>query len=78
MKQSVSDHKPAIDRLNKTGGVLLKLVGDDDAERIRELMDQDNSRFDGIKTDIRERTNTLDEALQQTSEVMHYESGNFY
>ena len=69
LKQDVADHKPQIDRLNKTGAALLKLVGEEDAEKLQEMMESDTARFDGIKNAIRERSNSLDEALQQTSEV---------
>ena len=33
--QSVQDHKPVLDRLNKTGGALLRLIIEDDAYRIQ-------------------------------------------
>ena len=65
----MADHKPVLDRLNKTGSALLKLVGDEDIEKLQELLDQDGAHFDRIKNGIRERSNSLDEALQQSSEV---------
>ncbi len=69
LKRDVNDHKPQIDRLVKTGSALLKLVGDEDVEKLQDMMETDSARFDGIKNAIRERSNSLDEALQQTSEV---------
>lgn len=69
IKHNIADHKPLLDRLNKTGSALLKLVDDDEAERLQELLDNDNARFEIIKNDVRERANSLDEALQETSEV---------
>ncbi len=69
MKQNIADEKPLLDRLNKTGSALRHLAGDEDAERLQGTLDDDNARFDAIKNSIRERSNSLDEALQQTSEV---------
>merc|ERR1711981_1128241 len=42
LMQSVQDHKPVIDRLNKTGGALLRLVIEDDAYRVQEIIESDN------------------------------------
>lgn len=69
VKQLVADSKPMVDRLNKTGSALLKLVGDENTERVQEIIDSDNNRFDTIKNSIREQTFELDQALHQTSEV---------
>ena len=70
LKQNIADHKPILDRLNKTGSALLHLVTEgDDAERLRSLIDDDNARFDAVKNSARERANALDEALQQAAEV---------
>lgn len=68
MKQKVADQKPVLDRLNKTGGALLKLVGDENQDQVQDTLETDSNRFDDIKNSIRERSNSLDEALQQTSE----------
>lgn len=69
LKQSVTDEKPLVDRLNKTGSVLVKLVGDEEAEKVHEILENVATRFDSLKNDVRERTNTLDDALLQTSQV---------
>ena len=69
LKQCAADMKPVADRLSKTGSALMKLVGDDEAERIRQVVDDSVSRFDRLKNDIRDRSNKLDDALQQMSEV---------
>jgi len=69
LKQEVSDHKPMLDRLNKTGLALLKLVGGKDNSVLQDLLDADNNKFDVIKNSIREKSNTLDDAFQQSSEV---------
>jgi len=61
--------KPVADRLSKTGSALMKLVSEDEAERIREVVDDLTSRFDSVKGVMRQRANKLDDALQQMSEV---------
>lgn len=47
----------------------MKLVGDEEAEKIHEILENVATRFDSLKNDVRERTNTLDDALLQTSQV---------
>jgi dystonin len=69
LKQSVADEKPAVDLLTKTGLALAKLVGEDDAEKIREIIDDMAARFDVVKNVVRQKSNALDEALQQTLQV---------
>jgi len=69
LKQCAADMKPVADRLSKTGSALMKLVADDEAERIREVVDDLTSRFDSVKNVMRQRANKLDDALQHMSEV---------
>ena len=69
LKQTIADSKPLQDRLNKTGSALLKLVGEEGQEKVQDIMDQDNQRFDTIRNGVRERTIDIEEAIQQTSEV---------
>ncbi len=75
LKQNIADHKPVLDRLNKTGSALRQLVdttggaGGEDSERLQSLIEDDNARFDAVKNSARERSNSLDEALQQAAEV---------
>merc|ERR1712061_276006 len=38
LMQSVQDHKPVLDRLNKTGGALLRLIVEDDADRVQDIV----------------------------------------
>ena len=71
LKQNIADHKQKVDKLNKMGSALVNLVGDGEVVQLQEVMDLDNMRFDDIKNGIRERTNTLDEALQQNCEVCY-------
>ena len=50
------------------GPVLANLIGEE-AQQLQDLIDADNERFNTIKSGVSERTNTLNEALQQSSEV---------
>ncbi len=70
LKQNIADRKPLVDRLNKTGLALLKLVGEENTGSLQDMIDDDNQRFAAIKNAGRERGNVLDEALQQSSEVI--------
>ena len=45
LMQSVTDHKPVLDRLNKTGGALLRLIIEDDAYRVQDIIETDNQRY---------------------------------
>jgi dystonin len=65
--QSVQDHKPVLDRLNKTGGALLRLVMEDDAYRVQDIIETDNQRYNAIKQSLRERQQALEEAMQECS-----------
>lgn len=66
--QSVADHKPLLDKLNKTGGALLKLVNDEDCAKIQDLLESDNQRYNQLKAELRERAQALEDALQETSQ----------
>ncbi|XP_059089195.1 microtubule-actin cross-linking factor 1-like isoform X2 [Tigriopus californicus] len=66
--QSVQDHKPVLDRLNKTGGALLRLVVEDDAYRVQDIIENDNQRYNAIKVGLRERQQALEEAMQECSQ----------
>lgn len=66
--QSIGDHKPLLDKLNKTGGALLKLINDEDASKIQDILESDNSRYNSLKSGFRERGQALEDALQETSQ----------
>lgn len=69
MKKDVADYKPVIDRLNKTGSSLVQLVSPDAAQDIQDKLDDDNKRVDNVRTGVRERSNSIDAAMQQSAEV---------
>merc|ERR1719188_370871 len=68
LMQSVQDHKPVLDRLNKTGGALLRLVIEDDAYRIQDIIETDNQRYNALKVSLRERQQALEQAMQECSQ----------
>jgi len=66
--QSINEHKPLVDKLNKTGGALVKLCNDDDAGKVDEIMHADNERYNALKVHLREKQQALEKALQETSQ----------
>ncbi|XP_049546711.1 microtubule-actin cross-linking factor 1 isoform X17 [Anopheles darlingi] len=68
LTQSIAEHKPLLDKLNKTGEALIALVADDDAAKIGEILDSDNARYGALRTELRNRQNALDQALQESSQ----------
>jgi hypothetical protein len=69
LKQEVQDHKPVIDRLNKTGNALVKLCGEQDCLKVQKMLDKDNKKLDNMRNSLRDRSLSIDEALQQSAEV---------
>ncbi|XP_058067025.1 microtubule-actin cross-linking factor 1 isoform X1 [Anopheles bellator] len=68
LTQSIAEHKPLLDKLNKTGEALIALVAEDDAAKIGEILDSDNARYAALRTELRNRQNALDQALQESSQ----------
>eukprot|EP00090_Calanus_glacialis_P003456 TRINITY_DN1255_c0_g1_i12.p1 TRINITY_DN1255_c0_g1~~TRINITY_DN1255_c0_g1_i12.p1 ORF type:complete len:5152 (+),score=1465.32 TRINITY_DN1255_c0_g1_i12:61-15516(+) len=68
LMQSVQDHKPVLDRLNKTGGALLRLIVEDDADRVQDIVETDNNRYNNLKADLRERMQALEDAMHDCSQ----------
>ena len=68
LMQSVQDHKPVLDRLNKTGGALLRLIIEDDAYRVQDIIETDNQRYNDLKVSLRERMQALEEAMQECAQ----------
>jgi chromosome segregation ATPase len=66
--QSVQDHKPVLDRLNKTGGALLRLIIEDDAYRVQDIIETDNQRYNDLKVALRERMAALEAAMQECAQ----------
>merc|ERR1740128_963514 len=68
LMQSVQDHKPVIDRLNKTGGALLRLIVEDDSYRVQDIIETDNQRYNNLKADLREKMQALEDAMHECSQ----------
>lgn len=58
-----------IDRLNKTGNALVKLCGAHDCLKVQKMLDKDNKKLDDMRNSLRDRSMSIDEALQQSAEV---------
>ena len=70
LKQDIQDNKPLVDKLNKTGTALSKLyLSEDDLELVKSTVDDDNRRVEDIRRVMRDRSMSIDEALQQSAEV---------
>nr|XP_024217733.1 dystonin isoform X10 [Halyomorpha halys] len=65
--QSIAEHKPLVDKLNKTGEALIGLVAEDEGVKVHEILDSDNSRYERLKASLRERQGALEQALQESS-----------
>jgi dystonin len=66
--QSVQDHKSVLDRLNKTGGALLRLITGDDSYRVQEIIEHDNQRYNALKAGLREMQQALDDSMQECAQ----------
>ncbi|XP_054090017.1 dystonin isoform X15 [Zeugodacus cucurbitae] len=65
---SITEHKPLLDKLNKTGEALGVLVSDDDNAKINDVLDSDNARYSALRLELRERQQMLENALQESSQ----------
>lgn len=69
LMQKINANKPLLERLNKTGAELIKLLQKKpDIRQIQHIMDSDNERYNNLKNMLREHQNNLENALQQTSQ----------
>uniref|UniRef100_A0A8D9ALE4 Dystonin n=1 Tax=Cacopsylla melanoneura TaxID=428564 RepID=A0A8D9ALE4_9HEMI len=66
--QSIAEHKPLVDKLNKTGEALIKLTNDEEGAKVQEIMDTDNARYNALKVELRQRQQALEKALQESSQ----------
>ena len=74
----MQDHKPEIDRLNKTGNALVKLCGEQDCLKVQKILDKDNKKLDHMRNSLRDRSMSIDEALQQSAEVSKFNIGKTF
>lgn len=64
----INDHKPIVDKLNKTGELLVKLCNDEEGAKIVEILESDNARFKALRVELRSRQQSLEQALQESSQ----------
>lgn len=68
LNRAITEHKPIVERLNKTGQSLINIVQDKDAKQVKRMMDNINERYNNLKFKLREQQAVLDSALQETSQ----------
>lgn len=68
LMQTVANHKPMIDKFNKTGEAFALLVTRHDAAHLHDIVDGVNSRYNALKAELRDRQLALEKALQETSQ----------
>ncbi|KAL7025323.1 hypothetical protein ACKWTF_013447 [Chironomus riparius] len=68
LMNTVANHKPLIDKFNKTGDAFATLVARHDGIVIHDVVEGVNSRYNALKTELRERQLALERALQETSQ----------
>ncbi|XP_054274796.1 dystonin isoform X14 [Macrosteles quadrilineatus] len=66
--QSITEHKPLVDKLTKTGEALIRLTNDEDGAKVQEILDSDNARYAALRLELRQRQQALEKALQESSQ----------
>lgn len=65
--QSISEHKPLVEKLNKTGEALIRLCNDEEGAKVQDILDGDNARYAALRSELRQRQQALEQALQVCS-----------
>lgn len=68
MRELIAEHKPHIDKMNKTGPQLLEL-SPVEGEPIREKYTASDQLYTKLKADVKQRAATLDEAISKSTQV---------
>lgn len=68
MRELIAEHKPHIDKMNKTGPQLLEL-SPAEGEPIREKYTTSDQLYAKLKADVKKRAATLDEAISKSTQV---------
>ncbi|PNF19350.1 hypothetical protein B7P43_G06713, partial [Cryptotermes secundus] len=66
--QSISEHKPLVEKLNKTGEALIRLCNDEEGAKVQDILDGDNARYAALRSELRQRQQALEQALQESSQ----------
>ncbi|KAM9847860.1 microtubule-actin cross-linking factor 1 [Aulostomus maculatus] len=67
MRELIAEHKPHIDKMNKTGPQLLEL-SPREGEAIREKYTAADQLYTQLKADVKQRAATLDEAISKSTQ----------
>lgn len=68
MRELIAEHKPHIDKMNKTGPQLLDL-SPVEGEPIREKYTATDKLYAQLKADVKHRAGALDEAISKSTQV---------
>lgn len=68
MRELIAEHKPYIDKMNKTGPQLLELSPAEGVP-IREKYTTADQLYTKLKADVKERAASLDEAISKSTQV---------
>ncbi|KAH9415294.1 hypothetical protein DERP_006388 [Dermatophagoides pteronyssinus] len=68
LNRSINEHKPVLEKMNKTGQSLINIVQERDGKQVKRYMDDINDRFNNLKIKLRDQQLILDSALQETSQ----------
>ncbi|KAG6463443.1 hypothetical protein O3G_MSEX013878 [Manduca sexta] len=68
LQQSITGHKPLVDKLMKTGEALARLCGEDDVAKIQDIVETDCDRYNALRAELRQRQQELEQALQESSQ----------
>lgn len=68
MRELIAEHKPHIDKMNKTGPQLLELSPVEGVP-IREKYTATDQLYTQLKADVKQRAATLDEAISKSTQV---------
>lgn len=68
MRELIAEHKPHIDKMNKTGPQLLELSPVEGVP-IREKYTATDQLYIQLKADVKQRAATLDEAISKSTQV---------
>lgn len=68
MRELIAEHKPHIDKMNKTGPQLVDL-SPAEATAIREKYETTDTLYGQLKVDVKIRAAVLDEAISKSTQV---------
>ncbi|XP_031845075.2 dystonin-like protein short stop isoform X39 [Nomia melanderi] len=68
LMQSINEHKPLVEKLNKTGEALIKLCNEEEGIKIQDILEADTARYAALRAELRSRQQTLEQALQESSQ----------